>query len=116
MSHALRTAHRTESFTESVIREMTRKHFEVARHFLRARDWDYFQLVEIGLDRIHHGFWKHHDPSHVLHDPESPYRTVIRDYYRTLDHEIGTLLDRIRAAENPATGTHPRKQEDAAGT
>jgi len=25
-------------------------------------------------------------------------------------------LDRIRAAENPATGTHPRKQEDAAGT
>lgn len=77
------------------IREMTRKHFEVARHFLRTRDWDYFQLVEIGLDRIQHGFWKHHDPHHVRHDPASPYRNVVRDYYRYLDHEIGTLLEEL---------------------
>jgi len=75
------------------ILEMTGKHFEVARHFLRTRDWDYFQLVEIGLDRMHHGFWKHHDPRHVRHDPASPYRDVVRDYYRYLDHEIGTLLE-----------------------
>ncbi len=75
------------------IREMTRKHFEVARHFLRTKEWDYFQLVEIGLDRMHHGFWKHHDPNHVLHDPSTPYRDVVRDYYRTLDHEIGAMLE-----------------------
>jgi len=72
--------------------EMTRKHFEVVRHFLRSEPWDYFQFVEIGLDRIHHGFWRHHDPRHVRHDPSSPYRNVVRDYYRLLDHEIGTLL------------------------
>ena len=75
------------------ILEMTRKHFDVARHFMRTREWDYFQLVEIGLDRVQHGFWKHHDPDHVLHDPETPYRDVVRDYYRYLDHEIGTLLE-----------------------
>ena len=74
------------------ILEMTRKHFEVVRHFIAEEPWDYFHFVEIGLDRIHHGFWKHHDPAHVRHDPTSPYRDVIRDYYRLLDHEIGTVL------------------------
>ncbi|MBI4516672.1 MAG: alkaline phosphatase family protein [Deltaproteobacteria bacterium] len=72
---------------------MTRKHFEVVRHFLRQPDWDYFQFVEIGLDRIQHGFWKFHDPEHVLHEPGSPYAEVIRDYYAYLDHEVGTLLE-----------------------
>jgi predicted AlkP superfamily phosphohydrolase/phosphomutase len=71
---------------------MTRKHFAVVRHLLQHTDWDYFQLVEIGLDRIHHGFWKYHDPKHVLHEPNSPYRDVIRDYYRYLDDEVGRLF------------------------
>lgn len=85
---------RTEdkSRLQAEIHTMTRKHFQVARHYLRS-EWDYFQLVEIGLDRIHHGFWKHHDPTHVLHDPTSPYRDVILSYYRYLDSEIGTLLE-----------------------
>jgi predicted AlkP superfamily phosphohydrolase/phosphomutase len=48
--------------------------------------------VEIGLDRLHHGFWKYHDAEHVLHEPDSPYRDVIRDYYRYLDEEVGCLL------------------------
>lgn len=74
---------------------MSRKHFTVIRHFLEHEEWDYFQFVEIGLDRVHHGFWKHHDPRHVLHEPDSPYRDVIRDYYRYLDEEIGSLLERL---------------------
>ena len=53
---------------------MSRKHFAVVRHFLENDEWDYFQFVEIGLDRIQHGFWSHHDPEHVLHEPGSPYR------------------------------------------
>jgi predicted AlkP superfamily phosphohydrolase/phosphomutase len=75
------------------ILDMTRKHFEVVRHFLSAEEWDYFQFVEIGLDRIHHGFWKHHDPLHRQHDPLNPFKDVVRDYYRLLDHEIGTILE-----------------------
>jgi predicted AlkP superfamily phosphohydrolase/phosphomutase len=71
---------------------MTRKHFEVVRHFLAKRNWDFFQFVEIGLDRMHHGFWKHHDPNHIAHDPDSPYRNVIREYYRLLDQELGEVL------------------------
>ena len=79
---------------------MSRKHFEVVRHFLQHAEWDFFQFVEIGLDRMHHGFWKHHDPAHVLHEPDSPYRDVIRDYYRYLDDELGTLLELLTDETN----------------
>jgi predicted AlkP superfamily phosphohydrolase/phosphomutase len=74
------------------IQTMTRKHFAVIRHLLQHSDWDYFQFVEIGLDRIQHGFWKHHDPLHRQHPFDSPFETVIRDYYRCLDEEIGEIL------------------------
>lgn len=72
---------------------MSRKQFTVVRHFLQNTEWDYFQFVEIGLDRMHHGFWSFHDPEHVLHVPGNPFRETIRDYYRHLDEEIGSLLE-----------------------
>lgn len=71
----------------------SRKQWEVIRRFMASEDWDYFQFVEIGLDRMHHGFWKHHDPAHRFHVPGNPYRNVIRDYYRYLDEQIGSLLE-----------------------
>jgi predicted AlkP superfamily phosphohydrolase/phosphomutase len=74
---------------------MSRKHFQVVRHFLRQGDWGYFQFVEIGLDRIHHGFWKYHDPLHVQHEPGNPYQEVIRDYYQYLDEEVGKILQML---------------------
>jgi len=72
---------------------MSRKHFVVVRHFLRNSEWAYFQCVEIGLDRLHHGFWEFHDPQHVRHKAGHPYQEVIRDYYLYLDHELGEILD-----------------------
>jgi len=75
------------------IYEMTRKHFEVIRYFMTTLEWDYFQFVEIGVDRVHHGFWKYHDPLHRQYVPGHPYETLIRDYYTYVDQEIGTLLE-----------------------
>ncbi|HWQ36578.1 MAG TPA: alkaline phosphatase family protein [Blastocatellia bacterium] len=72
---------------------MSQKHFACVRHFLTHTEWDFFHFVEIGLDRLQHGFWKYHDPQHVLHPGDNPYRQVIRDYYRYLDQEIGSLLE-----------------------
>ncbi len=72
---------------------MSKKLFQVVRHYLANADWQYFHFVDIGLDRVHHGFWSHHDPEHVLHDPNSPFRDVIRDYYLHLDEEIGRVLE-----------------------
>jgi predicted AlkP superfamily phosphohydrolase/phosphomutase len=82
-----------KAWLKDEIHSMSRKHFAVVRHLLRNTDWDYFQCVEIGLDRLQHGFWKYHDPDHVLHEPDSPFKDVIRDYYRYLDDEIGSLIE-----------------------
>ncbi len=73
--------------------EMSRKQWKVVRHFLQQEPWDYFQFVDIGLDRVHHGFWKYHDPEHVHHEPDSPFQNVILDYYQHLDDEIGRVLE-----------------------
>src|SRR5262249_16774781 len=81
-----------------------RKHFTVLRHLVQNTEWDYFQFVEIGLDRLHHGFWKYHDPEHVLHEPGSPYRDVIRDYYLYLDDEVGRLFDALSEGAAVAGG------------
>lgn len=75
------------------LHEMTTKRFEVARRLASERDWDFFAMVEIGPDRVHHGLWAHHDVSHPKHDPTSPFRQALTDYYRLLDGEIAKLLD-----------------------
>jgi predicted AlkP superfamily phosphohydrolase/phosphomutase len=74
---------------------MTAQHFAVARHLLDTREWDFFMMVEIGLDRIHHAFWRYLDPAHPQYEPEHRYRDVIRSYYQYLDEEIGELLERF---------------------
>ncbi len=74
---------------------MTRKQFTVLRHLLKEEDWDYAQFVSIGLDRLQHGFWSHHDPLHVRHRSDSPFQDAIRDHYLQLDEEIGRLLEMI---------------------
>ncbi len=88
---------RTENkdFLLQQIYAMTRQHFGVVREMLQRQPWDFFMFVEMGTDRIHHGFWKYHDPLHPKHQPGNPYLHAIRDYYRYLDGEIGALLAMI---------------------
>lgn len=77
--------------------DMTRKRFAVLRYLLAKKSWDFFMFVEMGTDRIHHALWANHDPTHRNFDPDSPFVHAIRDYYRYLDQEIGTLLERLPA-------------------
>jgi len=74
------------------IYEKTRKHFRVARHLLQTKPWDFFMMVEMGTDRIHHGFWKYFDPTHPKYEPGNEFETALRDYYRYLDREVGEVL------------------------
>ena len=74
---------------------MNQKQFTVFRHLLADGEWDYAQLVAIGLDRLQHAFWSDHDPSHHRHDASSAYKSAIRDFYRELDAEVGRVLDGI---------------------
>ena len=74
---------------------MTEQRFSVARHLLDTRDWDFFMMVEIGLDRMHHAFWRFLDPAHPRHEPGHRHGDVIHSYYQYLDDEIGELLERF---------------------
>jgi predicted AlkP superfamily phosphohydrolase/phosphomutase len=77
------------------LHEMTEKHFRVIKHLIRTKDWNFFMFVEIGLDRIHHAFWKYFDESHHLYEPGSEFENVVEDYYVLLDTKVGELLDLI---------------------
>jgi predicted AlkP superfamily phosphohydrolase/phosphomutase len=75
------------------IRLMTERRFKAFRHFLGRRDgFDFAIMVEMGIDRIHHGFWRFSDRTHRLYTPGNPYEYAIRDYYRLVDEEIGRTL------------------------
>ncbi len=84
------------------IYRMTEGHFRLIEHLLETRrdksgnpTWDFFMFVEIGVDRIHHGFWKYHDPRHPLYDPSNRFRDAIADYYKRIDELIGRVLERL---------------------
>jgi predicted AlkP superfamily phosphohydrolase/phosphomutase len=75
------------------IEAMTERRFRVAEHLLATREWDLFFMVEIGTDRIHHGFWRYTDPSHRLYAPGNRFSEAILGYYRRLDARIARLLE-----------------------
>src|SRR5580704_9750825 len=71
---------------------MSRKQWQVVKWLLKEQEWDYFHYVDIGLDRVHHGFWNYFDKKHVQYEPGNPYENVIPDYYLWLDEQIGSVL------------------------
>jgi predicted AlkP superfamily phosphohydrolase/phosphomutase len=77
------------------IYRMTNKRFTLARHFLRAKPWDFFMMVEMGTDRIHHGFWKFMDPRHPKYEPGNPWEQAIDEYYEFVDRLVGDLLREV---------------------
>jgi len=72
--------------------EMSRKQWQVVHWLLKEQEWDYFHFVDIGLDRVHHGFWNCFDKQHVKHQPGNPYEQVIPEYYKWLDEQIGSAV------------------------
>ncbi len=72
--------------------EMTEQHFTVLKYLARSKPWHFFMAVEIAVDRVHHAFWKFFDKNHHLYTPENRYESVILDYYKYIDGEIGKLM------------------------
>ncbi|HAV41288.1 MAG TPA: nucleotide pyrophosphatase, partial [Acidobacteria bacterium] len=88
-----RTEDRSEVLKE--IYQMTEYHFRVVDYLLDRQDWSLFWLVEIGVDRMHHAFWKFMDKNHHLYKPGNSFESAIYDYYQFLDEKIGQLLKKI---------------------
>lgn len=72
--------------------EMTDRRFALADHLLATKPWELFAMVEMGVDRMHHGFWKDMDPGHRRHIPGGQYEDAILDYHRHVDRLIERLL------------------------
>ena len=57
--------------------------------FWTKEDWDYFQVVVTGTDRLHHYLWSaYDDSSHKYHD-------AFLDYYSKVDSFIGEMYGRF---------------------
>lgn len=74
------------------IYRMTEKRFEVIQYLMRAKPWNLFMFVEIGVDRVQHAFWKFFDKTHHLYEAGNEFEAVIVDYYKFVDGKIGALL------------------------
>jgi predicted AlkP superfamily phosphohydrolase/phosphomutase len=91
----------------------TEKHFRLAKHLTSTRPWDFFMMVEMGVDRIQHGFWSYCDPDHRKYQRGNPFENTLKDYYRYVDKEIGELLSLVpRDAAVLVVSDHGAKRMD----
>ncbi|MFH1115239.1 MAG: adenylyl-sulfate kinase [Pseudomonadota bacterium] len=71
---------------------MADRRFTLASDLLIHRPWDFFMMVEIAADRLHHAFWRYGARDHRLYEPGNPYEKVIKEFYTFLDSRVGSLL------------------------
>ncbi|MBC8098562.1 MAG: alkaline phosphatase family protein [Armatimonadetes bacterium] len=72
--------------------DFTEQQYTVLRHLLSSKPWDFAAHVNLGVDRVQHGFWRYHDPLHRLYTPGNPFENTIREYYKLVDAQIGAIL------------------------
>ena len=61
-----------------------------ALNFFWEEDWDYFEFVVTGTDRLHHFLWNAYE------DPAHPSHQNFLDYYRQIDRLIGKIVAAYR--------------------
>ena len=76
---------------------MTERRFKAFRHFYQKESYDFAIMVEMGIDRIHHGFWRYSDKNHRLYEPGNKYENAIHYYYVMIDAEIGKTMEILDA-------------------
>jgi predicted AlkP superfamily phosphohydrolase/phosphomutase len=74
------------------IHRLMENRFDAALYLAKHKPWDFFMMVEMGVDRLHHGFWQYADPQHPLYEAGNPFEGAIRDFYEALDRRLSELL------------------------
>ncbi|MDH5468016.1 MAG: alkaline phosphatase family protein, partial [Candidatus Aminicenantes bacterium] len=70
-----------------------------ALDFFLEEDWDYFEFVITGTDRLHHFLWNAYEDEHHA------YHQNFLDYYRQLDRMIARIMESFKeraSEESPA--------------
>jgi predicted AlkP superfamily phosphohydrolase/phosphomutase len=98
------------------IHKMTDKRVELAKYFLQNKEWDFFQMVEMGPDRIQHGFWRYYDPESIKYEAGNPYEDAIPEYYQRLDRQLGEMVAMVDRDETVimVVSDHGAKRMDGA--
>jgi predicted AlkP superfamily phosphohydrolase/phosphomutase len=86
---------RGKDFVLEQVFAMTDRRFRVAASLVKSKPWDYFMMVEMAADRLHHVFWDDVDPQHPKFKAGNPFESSFRDYYRFLDQRVGMLLEAL---------------------
>jgi predicted AlkP superfamily phosphohydrolase/phosphomutase len=89
--------------------QMTEKRFDVVRYLATEMPWDFFMMVEIGVDRLGHAFWKYFDPEHPGYVPDNPYESVADEYYELIDERLGELMELLEDAVFLVVSDHGSK-------
>jgi len=77
------------------IKRMAKQRFDLIDHLVRTQEWDFFIFVEIGIDRLHHAFWRFLDPKHPHYEDDEWMRMRIMDFYEYVDNRIGLILSKL---------------------
>ncbi len=75
--------------------QMTRQHIEIVKYLIERKQWDLFIYVEIGIDRLHHAFWKYFDQSHPRYTEHQEHSKTIPEYYKLVDQAVGEIRRRL---------------------
>ncbi len=73
----------------------------ITNYFWENEDWDFFEVVVTGTDRLHHYLWE------ALDDKAHPYHEAFLDYYRRVDGFVGRMYAKFRKladASDPTPG------------
>ncbi len=75
------------------IMHMTNKRFQLFLKVNRMFRFDFAMMVEMGTDRMHHGFWKYMAEDHPGYEKGNPYENAIFNYYRLIDDYLGQIME-----------------------
>ena len=80
------------------VQQQTDALWTLACQWAELDDWQFFALVDMGPDRLHHGLWQLCIPDHPGFSA-NPLQHALRDYYVQLDRWIGAVLQRLRPGD-----------------
>lgn len=90
-----------ESFTyrKCGIDEMIEKVYKTSnlqlalvKNFIKTKEWDFFAYTDLMSDRLHHRLWRYVDKNHIDYENNPKYGSVIKDYYKYLDKNLGEIM------------------------
>jgi len=75
------------------IYQMSDTRFKLVEKLLKEKPWYFFFMVEIGIDRLHHAFWRYIDENHHLYEKNDMMRNKFISYFEMVDYHIGKMME-----------------------